>query len=72
MGHYLGMLERSLKIENQVTGVSASGVCTVCGARFVSHLNDLAEALEQMRRDFGRHSCEEYRPKKRGSAPVTA
>jgi hypothetical protein len=51
--------ERSLRIDDQVAGAPTSGVCTACGHKFVSRQKDIADALEQLRRDWSRHDCDE-------------
>ena len=53
------MAIRSLRIDNQVAGAPTSGICTFCGARFISRLTDIGDALEQLRSAFERHNCKE-------------
>ena len=53
------MPNRSLAIDNEVVGVTESGTCTACGAKFKSHRKDIGDALKQLIRDWERHNCKE-------------
>jgi hypothetical protein len=53
------MSERALRVDDRAVGAPAIGVCTVCGARFISRHQDVGEALKQLRTDFDRHNCKE-------------
>lgn len=53
------MANKALRIDNEIKGAAQSGTCTACGAKFKSNLKDIGDALEQLRRDWGRHDCKE-------------
>jgi hypothetical protein len=53
------MANRTLRIDKPIAGGPATGICTFCGARFMSRLTDIGDAVEQLRSAFSHHNCKE-------------